>query len=91
MASKKSKTAPETAEKRPVGRPPAMPGEGRLTNHMVRVAQDIPDLIGELATARGQSRGQVVTILIRQAAEARNRRIAANAAKAAAKEATPAS
>lgn len=80
MTAKQSKTAPETAEKRPVGRPPAMPNEGRLTNHMVRVAQDVPDLIGELAVARGQSRGQVITLLVRQAAASRNRRVAKSAA-----------
>lgn len=71
MTAKKT----ETVEKRPVGRPAAMPGE-TMANHMVRVAQDIPALIGELAAARGQSRGEVVTILVRQAAAARNRRVA---------------
>ena len=74
--AKKTRTA--TVEKRPVGRPPAMPGE-KMENHMVRVATDIPALIGELAAARGQSRGEVVTILIRQAAKARNRRVASKA------------
>ena len=75
MAKKITATKPESEVKRPVGRPPAMPGE-KMENHMVRVAIDVPTLIGELAAARGQSRGEVVTILVRQAAAARTRRAA---------------
>ncbi len=74
--AKQRKATPESAPKRPVGRPPAMPDEAKLINHMVRVTKDVPDLIGELAAARGQSRGQVITILVRQAAAARTRRAA---------------
>lgn len=66
------------------GRPPAMPNEGTLQNHMVRVAKDIPDLIGQLAAGRGQTRGQVVTMLVRQAAEKRAKDAARRAAKASA-------
>lgn len=78
MAKKITATAPDSEAKRPVGRPPAMPGEV-MRNHMVRVAIDIPGLISDLADARGQSRGEVVTILVRQAAAARTRRAARKA------------
>jgi uncharacterized protein YcbK (DUF882 family) len=80
MASKNSKVNDPEVKRGP-GRPPAMPGE-KMTNHMVRVAEDVPDLIGELAEARGVSRGALVTTLIRQAAQRRARDQARKAAKA---------
>jgi hypothetical protein len=78
----KSKPAPQSDAKRGPGRPKAMPDEPDFTNHMVRVAQDVPDLIGELAKAQGRTRGQVVTLLVRQAAQKRAKAAAKRAAKA---------
>jgi hypothetical protein len=72
-----------TAEvKRGPGRPPSMPGE-TMKNHLVRVATDVPDLIGELASAQKMSRGAFVTTLIRKEAERRNKTAARKAARTA--------
>lgn len=81
--AKRTKTQQETEVKRGPGRPPSMPGE-TMKNHMVRVAEDVPGLIEELAAARNISRGALVTLLIRQAAARR-----ATAKPKRAKEAAP--
>jgi hypothetical protein len=74
----------ESTEKRGPGRPPAMPGQ-EMKNHMVRVAVDVPDLIGDLAKARGISRGELVTLLVRQASQKRAKDQARRSSKAVAK------
>jgi hypothetical protein len=80
MANKKSQ--PEV--KRGPGRPKAAPNEPDYRNHMVRVAQEIPDMIGKMAADRGMTRGVFVTTLIREAAarSAASRKAAATRAKA---------
>lgn len=59
-------------EQRGPGRPAAFPGVKMVTSP-VRVPEDVPALIRELAEARGMTRGQLVATLVRQAAKRRTR------------------
>lgn len=70
MAKKTKKQTQETEVTRGPGRPPGIVDESGnavpLKNHMIRLPLDMPDVIGQLSSARGMTRGAYVANLIRR-------------------------